>query len=229
MRVYIIHIPHTDSIRYAQAAELSFAKFSGWKPELFLGITKETLPDFEKQYPLNIKEKSRAMDFYNTDRNLYSIKKCCSMNHYRLFLKCVELDEPITIIEHDSHCIGDWKNIIFDDICVLNSESAIQQEVLQPIQHINQQPVKQGIADINYSGLHYRHDPKINGSHIMPGTAAYAVTPAGADKMIKVYENIGWEQSDFIINTAYVRIQTIVPELFTFRLPNLSMSHGGGL
>lgn len=44
--------------------------------------------------------------------------------------------------------------------------------------------------------------------------------------MIKAYEKDGWEQSDFIINTNYVRIQTIVPELFTFKLHNLAMSHG---
>lgn len=226
MKAYIIHTPHKKSVEYAHQALKSFEGFIGWDPELFEGLTPEILPNFEKEHPIKTKEKSRAMDYLKGDPLRYVVKKCCSMNHYRLFKKCIELDESIAVVEHDSHCIGNWDNLLFDDILVMNTESAIKQPVLAPIWGKNKKPVESGIRDICFNGLNYRHDPVINGAHVMPGTAAYAVTPAGAKKMIDVYENIGWEQSDFIINTAYVRIQTIMPELFTFKLPNLSTSHG---
>ena len=225
MKAFIIHTINKKSLEYANKCKDSFKNHSGWQPELYKGVTVRTLPNFEKRYHLKIKEKSRAMNFYNEKHPMYSSKKSCSLNHYRLFKKCVSLKKPIAVIEHDSHCIGNWEDLEFEDILVLNAESAIKQRALKYIwKHKNTIP--KGLTDIKIEGLTYRHDPEINGAYLIPGTAAYAVTPQGAKKMIDVYENIGWDQSDFIINTAYVRIQVLSPELFTFKLPNLKMSHG---
>ncbi len=226
MKTFIIYIDHPKSIDYASQCLKSFEHFSGWEPELFEGITVDTLPTYEEQYNIKMKELSRASDFFNNHPKKYKIKKSCSLNHYRLFRKCVELNEPIAVVEHDSHCMKDWENAKFDDVLVLNAASAIKQQVLKHIWPINRHKIPDGIQDICFNGLVYKFSEDWKGAHIMPGTAAYAITPMGAQKMIDVYENIGWEQSDFIINTHNVRIQTIVPELFTFKLPNLKMSHG---
>lgn len=231
MKAFIIYVDtNTKSMQYAQQVKKSFHGHKGWEPELFVGVNVSTLPDYEKQFPIETKPNSRAEAFYNSDMKRYRVKKCCSLNHYRLFRKCVEMNEPIAVVEHDSFCVNSLPDIEWDDVLVLNGNSAVKQRQLNYIWDQNIQLKKngfaQGVNDICIKGLVYRHDPEINGSHLMPGTAAYAITPKGAKKMIDVYENIGWEQSDFIINTAYVRIQTIVPELFTFGLPNLAMSHG---
>ena len=61
---------------------------------------------------------------------------------------------------------------------------------------------------------------------MMPGTAAYAITPKGAKRLIENLSTTGWEQSDYFINTFNVKIQTASPEYFTFKLKNLNMSHG---
>lgn len=224
MKVFVIHTHHLASIKYAKQALDSFKGFKGWEPSLFEGVTLDTLPKYEKKYPLKLKVPGRAVEYQHHRR--FKVKKCCSYNHYRLFKKCVDLNETIAIIEHDSHCISDWLDYSFDDVLVMNSESALNQEVLKPVSHLNTVPMN-GIHDICFEGLKYNKiDPALKGKYIVPGTAAYAITPQGAEKMINVYETIGWDQSDFIINTGYVRIQTIMPELFTFKLPNLSMSHG---
>ena len=228
MKAFVIYVKgnHTSE-KYAQKALTSFNSYSGWEPELFSGVTIQTLPKWEKKFKLKMKAKSRVACFKRENNmKMFNTKKSCSLNHYRLFHKCIELQEPIAVVEHDSHCMGDWTNIEFDDVLVMNPQSAINKEVFRHLRSKNSEPVKEGLHDINFYGLHYRHDPEINGAQMIPGTAAYAVTPSGAQKMIDVYEQIGWEQSDFIINTAYVRIQTIMPELFTFKLPNLSTSHG---
>lgn len=235
MKAFIIHVDtNSTSVEYANKVMHSFAGKMGWEPELFVGVNLNTLSEYEQKYNISTKRKSRAEDFFKTDIKRYTTKKCCSLNHYRLFRICLEINEPIAVIEHDSFCIDSLPtHIEWEDVLVLNGNSALKQSQLYPIKHKNKELIKTGFAnginDICIDGLVYRHDPEINGSHLMPGTAAYAITPRGAKKMIDVYENIGWEQSDFIINTAYVRIQTIVPELFTFKLPNLSMSHGKNL
>ena len=222
MKAFIIYVPFKKSIEYANSALKSFNGYTGWEPELFEGVTINTLPKYNKLYDLKTKKPSRVETM---DPLRYSTKKACALNHYRLFKQCVEFDEPIAIIEHDSHCIGNWEDASFDDILVLNSISATDQKVLRNTRTENLSTLKDGVHDIKFDMV-YRYDPSLGTPNMMPGTAAYAVTPQGARKMIDVYETIGWEQSDHIINTAFVRIQTLVPELFTFKLPNLEMSHG---
>ena len=229
MKAFIIHTPHQKSIEYANKALMSFNQFKGWEPELFQGVTIETLSEYENKFQLNTKIDSRAIIFEQENHPAYKVKKSCSFNHYRLFTRCIELDEPIAIIEHDAHCVGDWTHYNFDDILVLNVKSALARNASKYVWHLNTKPFSQGINNLEIEGMVYRHDDNINGAKLIPGTAAYAVTPNGAQKMLDVYENIGWDQSDFIINTAYVRIQQIVPELFTFKLPNLKTSHGKNL
>lgn len=224
MKAFIIHTVHPKSKHYAQRALDSFRNYKGWEPELFLGVDTTTLPLYEGRFRLKTKPRSRAADFLRKDPKRYPVKKSCSFNHYRLFKLCEQLNEPIAVIEHDSHCVGDWKGVKFQDVLVLNARSATKQKALKDYT-FTKDMLQKGVHPINL-GLLYRHDPLMADAHIMPGTAAYAVTPEGAAKMIKVYETIGWEQSDHIINTGYVKIQTIIPELFTFKLPNLKMSHG---
>jgi hypothetical protein len=234
MKAFIIYIPNAKSIEYANNCLASFKEFSGWEPELFEGLTTKTLDDYETAVGyFKMKSPSRAEQYCSDNTVKCRIKKCCSLNHYRLFNHCVKLNEPVAVIEHDSHCVGDWGDHEFEDVLVLNTHSAIHQDILRPIlsQNMNESGVlrttNEGIRDINFAGLRYRTlDPELAGQHIMPGTAAYAITPTGARKMVAAYHKYGWEQSDFMINTGYVRIQTVIPELFTFKLPNLSMSHG---
>lgn len=229
MKAFIIHTPHQKSIEYANKALASFSQFRGWEPELFQGVTAETLSKYEKKFHLKTKANSRAEAFEKENHPAYKVKKSCSYNHYRLFMQCVELNEPIAVIEHDAHCIGEWTGHNFDDILVLNVVSALNRKASKYVWHLNTKTFSQGINDLEIEGMVYRHDDKINGAKLIPGTAAYAVTPNGAKKMLDVYENIGWEQSDFIINTAYVKIQQIIPELFTFKLTNLETSFGQNL
>lgn len=133
MRTFIIYIQHPKSIAYAKECLLSFKRYTGWEPELFEGITPATLPQFENYYPLKIREKSRVSSFWKDDKTRYYTKKACSMNHYKLFKHCIKINEPIAVIEHDSHCIGNWECPFFDNVLVLNIKSAMARPVLEPI------------------------------------------------------------------------------------------------
>ena len=46
----------------------------------------------------------------------------CSMSHFLLWKKCVELDQPILILEHDTIFVRDFpKDINFKGICQINN------------------------------------------------------------------------------------------------------------
>ena len=48
----------------------------------------------------------------------------CSMSHYVLWKKCVELDEPILILEHDSVFLQALPEIEFNGICQINDPTS---------------------------------------------------------------------------------------------------------
>lgn len=226
MRAFIIYVKSNKlSEEYANRVLNSFQKFSGWEPELFVGLTPETLIEFEKEFPIEVKKNSRAEDFQKRNAVVFRYKKSCSMNHYRLMQKCVELNDVIVVPEHDVCCVSDWRNLEFEGVLVLNIESAAKDLRLKGLVRLDE--VQEGIHDLAKIMLRkYRHDSRLSEARIMPGTAAYAVTPSTAKKMIEAYETIGWEQSDHIINTAYVPICVLLPEMFGFGSPNLRMSRG---
>lgn len=217
MLVFIIHTDAEISKDYARNCLASFAEFDGWEPDLFLGYTPKTMPRF------NVRKPSRAHVLRNQQNPAFPYKQACSLNHYRLFRKCIEIGEPIAVVEHDSVCIRDWDSPEWGDVLQLNARAAVEN---CPGLRKRFSPPADGIHDINIDS--YRHDPRINGARIMAGTAAYAIKPHAAEKMVAAYETEGWEQSDFMLNTSKVRIQTVVPEYFGFGKPNLAMSWGNG-
>ena len=115
IKAFIIHTSHPDSLEYAQKCVKSFHPFDRWDIEMFEGLTKETIPEFESKHNIRTKKHSRAMAIKKSDLNMYNTKKSCSLNHYRLAKKCIELNHPIAVIEHDSHCIKSWDNPKFED------------------------------------------------------------------------------------------------------------------
>ena len=74
--------------------------------------------------------------------------------------------------------------------------------------------------------LYNRHTVRLEPPVMMPGTAAYAITPPGAQRLITRAKNLGWEQSDHFINTHNCDISYCSPGYFDLGLPNLRLSHG---
>lgn len=223
---FVIYVKgNADSEEYARVCMNSLQ--TGFEGELFEGVQRSTLFEWdEKTGSLEPMESSRAAGHKMDTAKRYETKKSCFLNHVRLWKKCVELDEPIAVLEHDSYCIRSWDNIYFDELLILNITSAFDQKVfnsLKPqIQSINW---GFGISNYNKSPLIYNKNENFKGGLMMPGTAAYAVSPKGAKRLLS-HLHLGWEQSDYYINTKAVNIQYMIPEYFSFKLPNLRMSHG---
>ena len=60
---------------------------------------------------------------------------------------------------------------------------------------------------------------------MIPGTAAYAISPKGAKKLLRAAKDIGIDQSDFFINTHNIKIDYVNPSPVKFNSKNLNTSH----
>lgn len=225
MKSFVIYVKgHAVSEQYMQTC-ISSCENSGFEAQPFEGVTQHTLQDWA-QYLYPDLVGARITGMKKESDKLYLTKKACFTNHVRLWNKCIELNEPIAVLEQDVYCVGNWNDQQFDDVLLLNIVSAFKQKVFDRVSNKPNYDGQLGIHDYKDTFLKYTKNNLFYGSFMIPGTGAYAVTPTGAKKLLKTLEMHGWEQSDYFINTSHVRIQYVVPEYFTFKLPNLNMSHG---
>lgn len=225
MKSFVIYVKgHADSERYMNTC-LASCDNSGFDAEPFEGVTMHTL-DIWSQYLYPDLPNGRITGMKKESDRLYLTKKACFTNHVRLWHKCIELNEPIAVLEQDVYCINGWNNQPFDEVLILNITSSFKQAVFQ---HVANKPNFDGQLGLHVykdTFLKYTKDNLFNGAYMMPGTGSYAITPTGAKKLLGALEQNGWEQSDYFINTKSVKIEYCIPEYFTFKLKNLNMSHG---
>jgi len=114
----------------------------------------------------------------------------CFYSHYRLWQKCVDLDEPIIIWEDDIKLTRKYIPIDWEDVLVL------------ALGH----PTKSG------KYMHYLEtpegDPTAENYHqsSMPGNCGYAIKPHAAKKLVEAYSKT-FLPADNAINQHHVRIQ----------------------
>jgi GR25 family glycosyltransferase involved in LPS biosynthesis len=221
MKAFLIYIEgHEGSEKQAKSAAESASR-NGFDVLMTPGITPNTLELYKKYIEV---VNGRVTNFKRENTKTYLTKMSCFFNHIETWKKCVELNEPVAFIEHDSYCVREWNNPHWDEVLIMNMESAFKQPVFS---HVSNKPTPSlGVNVYDKSPLNYRFDNDFKGSLMIPGTGAYAVTPKGAKRLLGALNKYGWEQSDFFINTFNVNLEYIIPEYFTFKHSNLNTSHG---
>jgi GR25 family glycosyltransferase involved in LPS biosynthesis len=134
--------------------------------------------------------------------------KGCFLSHYMLWERCLELNEPIMIFEHDALMIRPLPDNIlelFTHHCILdhaihlkNYEETIAYDgslVVKEYPHIVNEP-------LGYSKINHTH---VRGSH------ATMVKPLGAKTIIDSVKQYGHLASDATINQYYTSYVTIEP------------------
>lgn len=227
IKTFIIHLPkHSGSVVYANECLIS-CKGKNFDAELFQGYYYKTVEEFQeiKYFMPN----SRAEDFFKEgNKKRFLSKRSIFANGYSLWQKCLELNQNIVVLEHDSICVKNWDNPVVDDVLILNIQSALNQKLLREFIKKNNKQIPQlnnGIHRYSSPFIYHRKNLYHN-SFIMPGAAAYALSPKGAEKLIKSAERNGWEQNDHFINTKNVNIDYAFPEYFKLKTPNLNLSFG---
>jgi GR25 family glycosyltransferase involved in LPS biosynthesis len=116
--------------------------------------------------------------------------KGCFYSHYRLWQKCVELNQPIIVWEDDIVLSRAYYPIEFQDVLVIAlGHPTKSQGYLQYLEDPTGHPRAQ----------EYRQTS-------MPGCCGYAIKPHAAKKLLDVYEQT-FLPADNAINQYHVRIQ----------------------
>ena len=226
MKVQVTQVKgHAISEKQAAQAINSFDKHK-WTVTVNNGITPDTLT--ESDFTSNIINKSRLNDFQSNNPRKFLVKKSCLFNNLKFFEKVIDVDEPMVFAEHDALCIRDYTDFEFDEFCFLAMEYAFQPPTGLAVQpYRGWKPEKKiGVFDFpkNYPLLYYKENIYKN-SLMSPGTAAYAITPKGAKKILNAVTTHGLDQSDFIINSYNIRMQYVFPSPVKYNSMNLNLSH----
>ena len=113
----------------------------------------------------------------------------CFYSHYRLWKRCVEINETICVFEDDVKVLRPLAKVEFDEVLVIAMGSRKNEKYLQYIHD------PQGECH----AAEYLHKS-------MPGTVGYMIKPAAAKKLLDYYKNT-FLSSDNAINRCVVTIQ----------------------
>jgi len=132
----------------------------------------------------------------NTGKFLYPGVKGCFYSHYRLWQKCIELDEPIMIFEDDIIIYNDYREIDFEEILILsiNYDWSISDSYKKYLEEKNTL-----LEPVSYS------------QRFMPGASGYIIKPNAAKKLIDCYLD-SYLPADVAINLEICNLQ-IHPQL----------------
>jgi hypothetical protein len=227
MKVNIIHVAEFHkSVQQAKLCEISCKKY-GYEVIMCEGVTPSTLK--ENDPGLKPMPNSRAWD-YETEKQPYlQTKKSCFINHLQFWQKVEKSGQTQIFLEHDARALRRWDNPTFDGLLVLNMNAAFYNNKNLLKWHKGSYEYKgKGVTKIREmkSTLTYHKQNEWENSYLVPGTAAYAITPEQATKLIDIAFTKGWDQSDFFINSFNAHIQYADPEYFGFSGVNLNTSAG---
>lgn len=231
MKAFVIYIKHHVESELAAKECLESCEGRGFEAELFEGVTPNTLALWDNHYNLKPIPNSRAESYFKSDKKKHDTKKSCFTNHVILWKKCVELKEPIAVLEHDALCKRPWENLEFEHVLCMNMNASMQhnrnlwKHFKGTYTYSSKGKTEILNTDDNYK-FRYWKDNMFKDGVCIPGTASYAVTPAGAEKLLDTAFSYGWDQSDFFINGKNITLQHASPEYFEFSGDNLRTSHG---
>jgi glycosyl transferase family 25 len=192
MKSFIIHLPAIQSSLESALQLQQDLKDIGIDAELFEGTygnDAEELIKKENRTVHNISFKGYEIDERGIAKAMRPGVIGCFYSHYRLWQKCVELNQNLCIFEDDVRIVRPLMPVDFEDILIT---------VLG--------------ARKNRKYLHYLHNPQGDPyaaeyqNSSMPGTPGYMITPSGAKKLLKYYKTT-FLPSDNAINKSVVDIK----------------------
>ena len=193
MKAFIIHLPEM-SLSVSLANEcLVAAKSHGYDVSLVEGVNGFYAGDKFNQHGIT--------KFLNKTAANSPGRRGCFLSHFELWKKCVELDEPILILEHDGLVIRDLPLDALDtftDILNLDPfrsddgyDKKVKSSINSPISTISPVFKKTSLC-----------------GECIIGAYGYVIKPLGASKLIDHAINIGILPTDKYIGTSIVDIKS---------------------
>lgn len=117
--------------------------------------------------------------------------KGCFHSHYRLWQRCVDMDESIMIFEDDVLIYRGYESVEFEEVLILSvgTEWKLSNRYINLLEE-NQDTAK----PLSFSG------------ECMMGTSGYAITPKAAKKLLDTYKK-SWSAVDHSMNREVVKLE----------------------
>ena len=190
MKAFIIYLKEVQSTIDSALECKRTAREYGLDAWLMEGFTPSRADQFIKEQ--NLKP-------YFPGPKLFQIKwqkggvRGCMISHYHVWKKCIELNEPIVVLEHDSRVVSETYRADFEDVLHLDA-------------HRFEQDPDKGKSLVVEDFVNIR-----KGENQLMGTYGYVIKPHAAERLIKGAHEDGITASDMFVKDKYVRIQVVKP------------------
>lgn len=191
MKAFIITLNNDSSKQYTQTCIDSITTTESiLDVEIFDASTPDTLFDVNWTWPVTKKKTCPYTGMILKAYKNANIKKriACAQSHYRLWQRCVELNETICILEHDAIFVRKFESFEFDG-GVLALNSPIKATFMS---NEYDAALVEGINDIPYI-------TDLSKPQGLPGNSAYIIKPWAAQELIDKQDEIGWWPNDAIM------------------------------
>lgn len=195
MKAFIIYLPDIPTSVESSKRVLTDLKNFGIDAELFEGtrgdVARRQFAIENRIYHMwGLKGPTRKYSMETRLERKSPGEMGCFDSHYRLWQKCVELDEPIMIFEDDVEFIRNYTPVEFED--VLSIASSHRKKMAKYAECL------EGATD-EPQAMSY-------GQSSMPGNAGYIIKPHAAQKLLDEYTNT-YLPADNAINQYLIKIQ----------------------
>ena len=190
--IYIIHLPKIQSSLESATKLKTELKNINLDAELFEGTYGSDAVDLfrsESRIVHPISFKGTPVDECYIGKSNRPGVMGCFYSHYRLWKKCVELNETICIFEDDVEIHRPLIPVTFDDVLILTLGARKSEKYKQYLYNPSGEP----------NAVEYHHSS-------MPGTTGYMITPVGAQKLLNEYHTT-FLASDNAMNTRVVDLK----------------------
>ena len=196
MKSYIIHLSKIPaSLTTALNVKEQLDSY-GMESELFEGSYGNEVSELFKQqgrtcHPWTFKGPNRLLSLDEKIGLSAPGVMGCFYSHYRLWQKCVELNEPIMVFEDDVIFTRPYIPVEWDDVLITVFGNAIKSAKYY---HYLETPTGEPRAEQYHQSS-------------MPGTPGYAIKPCAAQKLLDFYKNTFLPSDNAMMNGYIIKIQ----------------------
>lgn len=188
MKAFIITLSKISESLDSANRSLDELKKQGFDAELFEGTYGNLAEILFTQTNRTLYEKA---DINSTSwKTISPGVKGCFHSHYRLWEKCVDLNEPIAIFEDDVIFYRQYENFDFEDVQIL---------AISYIWNLTKPYRKYLDEEHPLEKIEY----KLN---VMPGAAGYIIKPHAAKKLVELYKD-SYLPADHAINSSVCKLE----------------------
>jgi hypothetical protein len=222
MKVKLHYVPnHCESTLLAERAFRSFLD-NCWDVQLVEGYTHQNIPDPHTHWYMI---GGRLHELLRSRSPNFSTKLAIVSNHIRFWQSVVESNQTAIYAEHDVVCNQPYFDLPeFEDILLLNLDKTnMDNHLLEWVYCIptdfKMKEYSEGVHNLpdDWPWIYNLHDTIYKNAKLVPGAGCYAITPAGAKKLLNAINVHGLEQGDLNMNSFNVDIKFNIPALVEFR------------